>query len=160
MTNITPILTNAFKFTIDRGSDNLELFCQATGLPGVKLSVQPQPTTLGIQIPVATNTFAFDPLTVEFLVDGNMENWKSVYTWMKEIGNISDDVSGTLYQTWSATAYLTPLTPQFCALPGGRVKFYYVIPVDLGGLSFKADINDPTPVKCRVTFNYSYYTFE
>lgn len=159
MTNINYLRTNAFKFTIDRGSNQLELFCQATGLPGVKLSSSPQPTILGTQIPVATNTFAFDPLVVEFIVDENLDNWKSVFDWMKEIGNISNDTEGTPYQTWSATATLTPMTPEFCPLSNRIITFYYVIPVDLGGLSFKADINDPVPIKCRVTFSYAYYSF-
>jgi len=159
MSNINTIQTNAFKFTIDRGNDNLELFCQATGLPGVKLSVQPQPTILGIQIPVATNTFSFDPLIIEFLVDANLNNWKSIYDWMREIGNMENDTSGTYYQSWSTTARLTPLTPQLCPISDRVITFHYVVPVELGALGFKADINDPTPIKCRVSFAYSYYSF-
>ena len=91
MTNINPLLTNAYKFDIKRGDDKLSLFGQGVVLPGLKLNVQPQPTTLGIQIPVAVNTFNFEPLALEFIVDENLENWKSIYDWMKSIGNIKND---------------------------------------------------------------------
>lgn len=160
MININPLFTNAFKFTIDRGDDKLEIFCQATGLPGMKLNNQPQPTTLGVQIPVAVNTLNFDPLTIEFTVDQNLDNWKSLYDWVKSIGNISDDTSSTSYQTWATSAYLEPLDYKSCPIPARTIKFHYVIPRELGGIAFKADLNDPTPVRSRAVFDYSYYSFE
>jgi hypothetical protein len=158
MSSINTLLTNAFKFTIDRGHNNIELFCQAAGLPGVKLSTQPQPTTLGTQIPIATNTFTFDPLLIEFFIDQNLDNWKSIYDWMKAIGNISD-ASSEPYQDWATEARLIPMNPSLCPIGNRTITFYHVIPVDLGGIGFKADVNDPTQTKCRVAFAYSYYSF-
>ena len=89
--------------------EKLSLFGQKVSVPGVQLSVQPQPTTLGVQIPVAVNTFTFEPLSLEFLVDQNIENWKSIYDWMKAIGNIENDQDNTLYQSWSSYAELNIL---------------------------------------------------
>ena len=158
MTNINPLLTNAYKFDIKRGDDKLSLFGQGVVLPGLKLNVQPQPTTLGIQIPVAVNTFNFEPLALEFIVDENLENWKSIYDWMKSIGNIKNDVDNTPYHTWDTYAILTILGPNY--FPNGKsVKFWYAIPTQISGISFKSDASDSTPMKARVSFEYSYYEF-
>jgi uncharacterized ubiquitin-like protein YukD len=40
------------------------------------------PTILGTTIPVPTMTIQFEQLNVEFLVDSNLANWKSIYSWI------------------------------------------------------------------------------
>ena len=94
-TNINPLYSNLYKFTLGRGDSKLTLLGQKVTVPGIQLSTQGQPTTLGVQIPVATNTFTFEALRLEFMVDANLENWKSIYDWMKVIGNISNDTETT-----------------------------------------------------------------
>jgi hypothetical protein len=159
MTNINPLLTNTYRFSIGRGDEKLTLFGQGVGIPGVKLNTQPQPTTLGIQIPVAVNTFNFEPLNLEFIVDENLENWKSIYDWMKSIGNISNDVDNTRYHTWDTSANLDILGSNYLPLNGKTIRFYYAIPVSLSGINFKSDASDSAPIKARVSFEYSYYEF-
>ena len=159
MTNINPLLSNCYKFIIDRGDSKLELFGQTVSLPGIKLSVSPQPTTLGVQIPVATNTFTFESLILEFIVDENIENWKSIYDWMSSIGNISNDTDNEMYRTWATTAYLRVLGSNYYPINKTAV-FHYVIPTALSALTFRSDLGDSTPMKARVTFSYSYYDFD
>jgi len=158
MTNINQLQTNYYNFSINKGSENIKLFCQTVALPGVQLNTQPQPTILGIQIPVAVNTFTFEPLRVEFLIDEDLENWKSIFDWMKQIGNISDDVSNVPYNQWATTANLTILASNY--FPNMNIAFYYVVPVALSGIPFRSDSNDSAPLKATATFAYSYYAFE
>jgi hypothetical protein len=157
MTNINPLQTNYYNFSISKGDENIKLFCQSIALPGIQLNTQQQPTILGTQIPVAVNTFSFEPLKVEFIVDENLENWKSIFDWMKQIGNIEDDISNIPYQQWSADASLTILQSNY--YPNMNISFYYVIPVSLSALNFRSDASDSTPIKSIATFSYSHYMF-
>ena len=77
--------------TLGRGDDKLVLFGQNVSVPGIQMNTQPQPTTLGTQIPISVNTFNFEALSLTFIVDENIQNWKSIYDWMKSIGNIEND---------------------------------------------------------------------
>ena len=157
MTNINPLYTNAYKFVLGRGNDKLELFGQMVSVPGVQLNTQPQPTTLGTQIPIAVNTFTFDPLSLNFIVDEKIENWKSIYDWMKAIGNISNDTENTTYQSWSSYATLYILNTCYTPMNGKTFTFYHLIPTALSTISFRSDVSDTNPVNAKVTFAYSYY---
>lgn len=158
-TNINPLYSNLYKFTLGRGDSKLTLLGQKVTVPGIQLSTQGQPTTLGVQIPVATNTFTFEALRLEFMVDANLENWKSIYDWMKVIGNISNDTETTPYQDWASYATLNILQSSYC--PGDRTfNSYYLIPVALSGLPFTSQASDTFNVMANVTFSYSYYSVE
>ena len=160
MTNINPLFSNCYNFTLGRGDEKLELFGQSISIPGVQLNTQPQPTTLGTQIPIAVNTFTYEPLSLNFIVDENIENWSSIYTWMKEIGNVYNDTENTPYQEWASSASLTILNSSYLQLNNKTFRFYYIVPVSLSSISFRSDISDTNPTTAKVSFQYSYYDIE
>jgi hypothetical protein len=160
MTNINPLFSNCYNFSIDRGDDKLQLFGQQASVPGLALNMQPQPTTLGVQIPIAVNTYDFSPLELNFIVDENIDNWKSIYDWMKSIGNMSSDKEGSQYSTWSTFANLQILKANYYPLSNRNFTFHDVIPVSLSALNFRSDISDTNPVTATVRFNYSYYSID
>ena len=60
-------------------------FLTSVNLPGIALAEIVQPTQL-MQAQVPGNDLVFDPLTISFLVDENMNNWRELYDWLIGLG--------------------------------------------------------------------------
>lgn len=98
----------------------------------------------------------FDPITLTFLVDDNLNNWKEVYYWMlkmtfdkakyKEFNSLQAD--GTLH---ILNGDLTPKT---------IVKFVNLHPTSLSELSFDSTQTDPDPQVAFITMEYDYFIFD
>jgi hypothetical protein len=166
--NINILYNNQFKLVIGRGTKQMELMCQRASLPGIKINSQTQPTTLGTTIPVPSLSVAHEPLNIEFIVDSNLQNWNSLYSWIRNISNISDDKSyNTDYQNWHHGAVLYVYNPHFkfqtsvgqpsCNNVLFTVNFNHMIPVSLSGLNFQSDSSDIIPQRATCSFTYSYY---
>lgn len=170
--SINPLYNNLFKLVLNRDSDQFELMVQKVNLPGIGISDQPQPTIFGTTIPIPTMAAAFDPLSVEFIVDSQLENWKKIYAWIRQLANISnDDEHNICYQKWhnsSATLkifkqdYKYPVQatidcpdPVLCT-----ITFENLIPISLSGLNFQSDTTDLMIQKATCRFKYSYYTID
>lgn len=160
--DINLLYNNYYRLKILRGTKILELLIQKTNLPGISISDQPQPTIFGTTIPVPTLGIQFEPLSVEFLVDKNLNNWKSIYSWMRNISNIENDVDHNLeYQKWHYNAALQIFdnSPESykCDIPLLTVEFGNLIPVKLSGLIFQSDNSDTVQLRASCTFKYSFY---
>lgn len=137
-----------------------------TNLPGVTIPDQPQPTIFGTTIPVPATTIQYDPLSIEFIVDSNLTNWKSIYSWIRNLTNISDSTTNNIeYQDWHRdTAQLQLISPlnkyDACIDPILTVTFFNLIPVKLSSLTFQTDSSDVPHLKASCLFKYSYYSME
>lgn len=157
--NINPLYSNYFKLTFSRGTSQFELMCQRANLPGITIGETKQPTTLGTTIPIPTLSATFEPLRVEFIVDNDLTNWKSIYSWMRNVTNISEDNQYNIdYQSWHIKATLDILDPVNCNDVLLSFTFNNVIPISLGGINFQTDNSDVNLVKTTASFAYSYYT--
>jgi hypothetical protein len=162
-TNINTLYNNYFNIKFQRGTNQFELMCQRVNLPGIGIPDVPQPTTFGTTIPIPTLVANFEPLSVEFVVDSDLTNWKSLYSWIRNITNIKDDSSHNLdYQSWHISAnlyvYSEPYKPLGCNTPVLTVNFNHIIPISLSGLNFQSDVSDASIQKASCRFRYSYYT--
>lgn len=169
--NINVLYNNQFKMVFGRGTNQMELMCQRANIPGIRLNEQSQPTVLGTTIPVPTLGVTFETLNVEFIVDSNLSNWKSLYSWIRNLSNIADDSSYNLqYQDWhfKATLYVydtgykfpTPQTQNVsCNQILLAVNFKHIIPTALSGINFQSDSADLIPQKATCSFKYSHYEF-
>jgi hypothetical protein len=163
--NLNPLYNNYYTLQILRGTRLLELMVQKVNLPGLTVPDQNQPTIFGTTIPIPSMTVQFEPLTVEFIVDENLTNWLSIYSWIRNITNIADSTTANLdYADWHYTAKLLIMNSAFkytgCTDPVLTVGFQNVIPTRLTGLVFQSDSPDTNILKASCTFKYSYYTFD
>ena len=161
--NTNLLYSNYFQLKILRGTSALELMVTKVNLPGITIPDQAQPTIFGTTIPVPTMSAQFEPLYVEFLVDNELENWKSIYSWMRNVTNIQDSTTNNLpYDDWHYTAQLIIPSALYkydgCVDPILTVSFTNFIPVKLSGLMFSSETSDAQQLKCSCTFKYSYYT--
>ncbi len=155
--NINPLYNSYFRLIFGRGTKQMELMCQRANLPGIAVPDQNQPTVLGVNIPVPTMSANFELLNVEFIVDSDLTNWKNLYSWIRNITNIQNDIDHNLmYQDWHHSANLYLFDPSNnCSIL--QTTFHYIIPVKLNGLVFQADSSDAVIQKATCSFKYSYY---
>lgn len=148
------LVNNRFKFHIQR-CPFLTQFCQRINLPTLSFGVSDQANPTGIAIPRPGTRYAFDDITVGFLVDENMKNWLELYDWMKSLGIYEscnepipeDDKVSNAYLDITNSAYV----------PIIRVNFYNMFPVMLTGLDFDSTLVDTDPSLSAVTFRFTHY---
>jgi hypothetical protein len=155
--NINPLYNSYFTLVFGRGTTQFELNCQKANLPGCSIPENPQPTIFGTTIPIPTLQFNYEPLTVEFIVDSELQNWKSIYSWMRNMANIeSDSTKNIPYETWHWNASLGIYDPVTRCIKT-TINFKYIIPITLGGIMFQSDSSDAIIQKASCKFKYSYY---
>ena len=155
--NINPLYNSYFTLTFGRGTTQFELNCQKANLPGCSIPDSAQPTIFGTTVPIPTLQFNYEPLSVEFIVDSELSNWKSIYSWMRNMANIIDDNTNNLsYQNWHWNATLGIYDPVTRCVKT-TINFKYIIPIQLGGIMFQTDSSDAIIQKASCKFKYSYY---
>ena len=77
-----------FKFNITK-LPKVEFFCTAVNLPGITLGAMEQLTPLK-DIPLPGDKLTYSPLTMDFLVDENLENYREIHGWLVGLGFPTD----------------------------------------------------------------------
>tara|TARA_B100000073_G_C23646177_1_gene538659 strand:- start:43 stop:621 length:579 start_codon:yes stop_codon:yes gene_type:complete len=169
-----------FKMMINQ-LPKVEFFITAANVPGLNLGEAIFPTPLK-QIPMQGDEITFDNLSISFLVDENLENYKELHDWLIGIGfpqsrtqfkdfrsstsnrpgvtqGISQDIGdvkpATAVSPMFSDATLTILSNK--NNPVVEVRFEELSPVALGGLNFDQEATDVQYLKTTADFNYKYY---
>ena len=174
-----------FKFQLTK-LPKVEYFCTAANIPGISIPSPSQPTPLA-DIPLPGDTISFDDLSVTFMVDENLENYREIHGWMYGIGfPFSRTQFGSLvdagkdrFPTLGKDSLKTdPGKVKYGAKPLGpifsdatlnvltsknnaniEVRFSDVFPVSLSGLNFNQQANDIEYLTATVTMKYKIYEF-
>ena len=174
-----------FKFQITK-LPKVEYFCTAANIPGISIPSPQQPTPLA-DIPLPGETVQFEDLSVTFMVDENLENYREIHGWMYGIGfPISRTQFGSLvdagkdrFPTGGKNSVATdPGKTKYGAQPLGpifsdatlnvltsknnaniEVRFSDVFPTNLSGLDFNQQADDVSYLSATVTFKYKVYEF-
>ena len=174
-----------FKFQLAK-LPKVEYFCTAANIPGISIPSPSQPTPLA-DIPLPGDTISFDDLSVTFMVDENLENYREIHGWMYGIGfPFSRTQFGSLvdagkdrFPTQGKDSLKTdPGKVKYGAKPLGpifsdatlnvltsknnaniEVRFSDVFPIALSGLEFNQQADDVNYLTATVSFNYEIYDF-
>ena len=174
-----------FKFQLAK-LPKVEYFCTSANIPGISIPSPSQPTPLA-DIPLPGDTISFDDLSVTFMVDENLENYREIHGWMYGIGfPISRTQFGDLvdagkdrFPTGGKDSLTTdPGKVKYGAKPIGpifsdatlnvltsknnaniEVRFSDVFPTSLSGLDFNQQADDVTYLSATVTFKYKVFQF-
>jgi hypothetical protein len=148
---------------------NTVLMCTKVDLPGASIETINQPTPW-INLPVPGNKLTFDPLTVTFLVDVNLNSWSDIFNWMfgvsgtsfSDYANLANNATSN---TTGATTYgvrppysdgtLTLYSPK--NNPILRFQFFDLFPIVLSPLEFDYSQSADQQIVATATFRYSYY---
>ena len=174
-----------FKFSIIK-LPKVEYFCTAVNIPGITLGgtmVQPSPLK---DIPIPGEKLTYEPLSMTFLVDENLENFQEIHGWLVGLGfprdhnefrdlvssgndrfpaknqSISNEIGKVKYGAANtggtySDATLTILTSKNNSQL--EVRFRNMFPTGLTGLSYNQQAADVDYLTATVSFEYEIYDF-
>ena len=174
-----------FKFQIIN-LPKVEYFCTAANVPGINLGTAEQITPLK-DIPLPGDRLQYDTLTIQFLVDENLENYREIHGWLTGVGfpknyeqfqtlqgagtdrfpsTQNTGTSKELGEIKKATqddgglysdATLMILTSKNNA--NLEVRFRNIYPTSLSGLDYNQQATDVDYLTATVSFEYAIYEF-
>ena len=151
--NLNPLLPTYFQFSMKR-CPSVTYFCQSANLPGLSVETIPQPTRF-VNIPHTLGTPEFEDLTINFVVDENLNNWLELYDWMRSTVTTKDhkeyDDAPEHYSDDSLTILNSAMLPKI------RVAFENIFPVSLSALEFDSTTTTPDALIGSATFRYTTY---
>jgi len=132
--------------------DTLRLNIFNVILPGINLDMSQMPWQ-GLHTPMHQGGINFDPLTINFVVDGRFANWKILFDWLISIANNKDkatsladeyvtDASLLLMDNWDTILF--------------KIVFKNLWITSLGELTFSIRDGE-THIECSSVFTYDRY---
>jgi hypothetical protein len=165
--NINPLSPNGFQFSILRLPE-LTYFCQQVEIPTLSLPAPTQATPLSTNI-MAGEILDYGELTIQFLVDENMANYKAIHNWMIGLGFPEDYEQYATFREQSEFADLSDVKKNFSdgflQVLGNNnqvvqtIQFYDMFPTSLAALTLQSTNMDVNYLIGNVTFRYDLYKF-
>ena len=156
-----------FKFVLKR-APKVAFFCNQANIPDITLGLANQPSYLR-DIPTPGDKLEFGDLSLQFMVDENLENYMEIHRWMTGLGypESLEEIyelqnSGTIQQPYvgkSMDIYsdgtLQILNSSFIA--NFQIYFKDLFPYNLSTLPFDATQTDVQYFTSTVNFKYTIY---
>ena len=152
-----------FKFSLSK-FPKVDFFCNTARIPEITLDTSTQPSYLK-NIDVPGEKISYGDLTIQFLVDENMENYKIVHDWITGFGfpetaqqfiDKTTDRDGLRdMKEQFADGTLRILNSNFNEV--AKVKFLDMFPVSLSSLDFDATSTDVNYFTAQASFKYTVY---
>ena len=152
-----------FKFNLTK-FPKVDFFSNSARIPELNLELTRQPSYLK-NIDVPGERLTYGDLTLRFLVDENMENYISIYTWLKGLGfpettrefkDLTTDKDGQRDQKEAfCDGTLRILNSNYREV--AKVKFNDLFPTSLTSLDFDATNTDIQFFTAEATFKYTIY---
>lgn len=175
-----------FKFSIVK-LPKVEYFCTQVNLPGVSIAdnyTQPTPFR---DIPLPGEKLRYEPLSVTFLVDENLENYQEIHGWLRGLGFpggheefkklldsgqdrfptskssiLGDAGRGGKFKSPDTGGVFSDATLSILTSknnPITEVRFSDCFPLSLSALQYDQQATDTTYLTATVTFDYKLYDF-
>ena len=176
---------NQFKFNITK-LPKVEYFCTAVNIPGISLYTTQQQTALK-DIPQPGEKLSYGDLSMTFLVDEDLENYREIHGWLTGLGfpkdrkefrdilgsgadrfptssgsNLQTDPGKTTYSAVNTGAIYSDATLIILSSknnPSIEVRFSDVFPTSLTGLQYNINNTDVQYLEATVNFGYTIYEF-
>ena len=161
-TNRSFLTNNKYELVINR-LPNVVFFLQALNLPNITLSNVITQTPF-VELKKPGNQLRYEDLTVNYILDEDMQSWLEIYNWMTNLGNPeTKNKIGSLTKVSgksnSITSDMTILIKTNANNPNIRVSFYDAFPIDLGGVQLTSTEGQDF-LTSTITFTYNYYKVE
>ena len=174
-----------FKFSIIK-LPKVEYFCTQVNLPGVSIAdnyTQPTPFR---DIPLPGEKLRYEPLSMTFLVDENLENYQEMHGWLRGLGfpgghaefkKLLDsgadrfptsensklgDAGRSKFAAPNTGAIFSDATLNILTSknnPVTEVSFQDCFPISLYSLSYDQQASDTNYLTATATFDYKIYDF-
>jgi hypothetical protein len=168
--NMNPLAPSGFRFLINK-LPKMQFFCQTVNLPSITLGEATFATPFS-NVPVPGDKLEFGELSIQFLVDETLENYKAIHEWLFGLGFpinnqqyteflAKDTVAigiNSEYTKNTSDASLFILTNN--NTESKIVTFLNVFPTSLESVTFTAIDTDVQYLIGNATFRYNYYKFD
>jgi len=174
-----------FKFSIIK-LPKVEYFCTAVNIPGISLGGALSQATPLKDVPLPGDKLTYEPLSMTFLVDENLENFQEIHGWLVGLGfprdysefknlvssgndrfpakNLSTSTESGKVKYGAANTGGTYSDATLTVLSSKNnsqieVRFRDVYPTGLTGLQYNQQADDVDYLTATVSFNYLIYDF-
>jgi hypothetical protein len=165
--NIVPLSPNGFLFSIQKLPE-LNFFAQSVNLPGITLGSPEFGNPFQVQ-PIPGETLTYDQLTVQFLIDSEMQNYQAIYNWIIALGFPNSYDQYVTFRNADNRNSLSELASNYSdatlqILAGNNqvvqtVQFVDLFPIAIDSLQFSGANTDVQYLIGNATFRYGYYKF-
>ena len=165
-----------FKFSIIK-LPKVEYFCTQVNLPGISISDNYSQPTPFRDIPLPGEKLRYEPLSVTFLVDENLENYQEIHGWLRGLGFPGGHEEFKTLLAGGSDRFPTSKDKGKSPNQGGifsdatlniltsknnpvtEVRFNDCFPISLSGLQYNQQATDTDYLTATVTFEYKLYDF-
>jgi hypothetical protein len=153
-----------FKFMIKK-APHVNFFIQKVNLPGINLP-SPESNNPFVRIPYPGEHLNYEPLTIDFKVDEDLQNYFEIHNWIRNLGKPED------YEQYRKISIEDPLTGEgiysdislsilsSTKMPNYEFVFVDSHPISISDLNFTSVDSDVNYITARATFRYTYYTIQ
>ena len=150
-----------FKFQIKK-APHINFFLQKVNLPSISISNVTTPSPF-VVIPYAGEHINYEPVSISFKVDEDLNNYLEIHNWLKALGKPKDfdgykEISKIPSYTGDGIVSDIGLTILASTkTPNYEVTYVDAFPISLSGLSFSTTDSDVNYIEATAVFKYSYY---
>ena len=163
--NITPLSPNGFMFSIQKIPE-MTYFCQNVAIPSASLGLVDVATPF-VDYPTPGDKILFAELSVQFLVDSEMKNYKAIFDWINTVGFpesydqyiTATNSSMSLPQNASVLSDATLTILGSNNAPVQTIQFIDCMPLSIESLQFSSTSTDVQYLVGNATFKYALYKF-
>jgi hypothetical protein len=165
---------NGFKFLV-HNLPNVSFFCQSANIPDITLGTATVPTPL-VDLHEPGDKLVFGELSLRFLIQENMDNYKEIYNWLIGLGfpesheqyinytgtqsyrfpNVNATNQRALGNFSDATLFILDSNNN----PKIKIIFKDAYPISLGGIEFEISSGNTDYFVGVATFKYRQYVIE
>ena len=155
-TNLNYLQPTGFKVSIDRENyPNLEFFCQGVSHPDITLAAGEMPFRKIRNIPIPGGELDFGELTLDTIVDEDMEAYKEMNDWMRRI--LDNPLLGPLERSDNAVPSTADITLTVLNSHNNKtrsIKYQECTPTTLGGIQFTSTASGTEYLTCQMSFRF------
>ena len=158
-TNLNFLSPLGFRFILSR-TPNIEYFCQVATLPTISMTEINQSNPF-VAIPQPGDRIVYEPFTLSFRVDEDMQNYLEIHDWLVGLGKPDNfrqykevDTGAGRFSDGSLLILSSNNNPRI------RIAFEDMFPLSLSPLAFDVTQTDVEYLQSDVTFRYRRFTVE
>jgi hypothetical protein len=161
--NTNYLQATKFLLTIDRITTT-QYFCQSVNLPGLSLG-QITYNTPTLDLAVAGNKLTYNPLTIRFTIDEQVQSWKELHTWFLSIASPNIDERNRLTSLQNKRNTLKNYSDGTLTIlsalnnPIMNVRFVNLFPTSLSDIQFDTQSSADNILTADATFYYQQFDF-
>ena len=146
-----------YKFQMRR-LPKVNYFMQKVSLPDFASGGPIEQPTRFVPVKHPSKNVSFDNLSIEFIVDENLENWRELYDWMRTI-YLVDDYKNFESETSTHFTEGSIMLLNSAMNVNKEIRFHNLLPISLSGIDFDSTDTDLSPRIATATFAFDFYEF-